>query len=304
MSLETPLFIQSDDPDTPIEYSAREVRTLIEAMFPAEGVIDPASGGFEVTQRAAGANMSVDVAAGIAVVEGDDQATQGFYVIRSTATENVVIPAAPVSNSRIDIVYAQVNDPNAGGDAGSDFELAVISGTPAASPSPPTLPDTAIALAYVTVASGVSSIVTADIEDQRFIPASDLAGGIVAMSKLTGAETTASTSFVSLTTVLSADAVIGASGMCLVIINARVNNTVSTSEVYVTLELSGANTLAAGTANQHTGSAKVPTTDAVNVARVALLTGLDPGLTTFTEKVKVDAGTGEFNRRHHVIIPL
>lgn len=144
-------------------YSAREDRALIASLF-TEGVL---GAGFAVTQRAAGTNMSVDIAPGTAVVTGDDQPDQGRYLVTSTAVENRTIGAPPGSNSRIDAVILQVRDPNAGGATGDDAILTVVAGTAAASPSPPTIPASAIVLAYVTVAAGTVAITNAMIADQR-----------------------------------------------------------------------------------------------------------------------------------------
>jgi len=143
-------------------YSARLDRQLVAAMM-TEGVVS----GLQVTQRGAGANMSVDVAVGKAVIAGDDQANQGSYLAITTVLENVVIGAAPGSNSRIDVVYYRVNDPNAGGPAGNTSSFGVVAGTPAASPAVPATPTSAIALANVLVATGTVSITNAMITDVR-----------------------------------------------------------------------------------------------------------------------------------------
>jgi len=104
--------------------------------------------GLDVTEKGAGANMSVDVAAGRWVALGVPR--------RKAATTNVVIDAADGTNPRLDLIYAD--------DAGDILELA---GTPAAFPIPPTLPADAIALAYVSIPANDTTIEDAQISDLR-----------------------------------------------------------------------------------------------------------------------------------------
>jgi hypothetical protein len=64
-----PLWMQGDgDEETPsVSYSARQDRQLIASIF-TEGILG--DGSFAVSQRSAGANFSVDVAAGVAASPG------------------------------------------------------------------------------------------------------------------------------------------------------------------------------------------------------------------------------------------
>jgi hypothetical protein len=64
-------------------------------------------------------------------------------------------------------VVLQVRDPNAGGAAGDDVIFVVLTGTPAAVPAAPSIPDTAISLATVLVPAAAASIVNANITDTR-----------------------------------------------------------------------------------------------------------------------------------------
>jgi len=133
----------------------------------AEGVLATSGiGTMAVTQRAAGANMSVDVAAGICVVFGDENNVQGLYGCANDATKNVVIAAADATNPRRDLIVARVRDAFYSG-ATNAWALEVVQGTPAASPSDPAMPNNAICLARVTVGAAVSSIVTGNIADLR-----------------------------------------------------------------------------------------------------------------------------------------
>lgn len=137
-----------------------------------EGVIG--SGHLQVTENGT-PDMSVLIAIGDAVLEYLNHCYHGF----TDATDNPTITSNSSGNPRIDAVVAWVdlsvvssaanNNPGA-------FKFSVIAGTPAASPSAPN--DAAVQsaigagnpfvrLAHVTVADGATSIVNANISDQR-----------------------------------------------------------------------------------------------------------------------------------------
>lgn len=160
MSLDTPTWLQNGT------YSARLDRIFADALL-TEGVMRPGIGQLLVTQRGAGANESVDIAAGYAVITGDDSADQGNYVIRNKATVNLAVTAAPVANSRIDLVCLRVNDPAAGGPAGNNAQFVYVTGVAAASPAIPATPTSAIALARILRTTGDTSVVNANITDVR-----------------------------------------------------------------------------------------------------------------------------------------
>lgn len=124
------------------------------------------TGDCAVIQRGAGANMSVDVTAGAAMVGGTESATQGEYMVFNDATVNVVISAADPTNPRIDVVGIQIRDKEYSG-ATDDARILVVTGTPAASPAVPTLPADFLSLAHVAVAAAAGSILTANITDKR-----------------------------------------------------------------------------------------------------------------------------------------
>lgn len=83
--------------------------------------------GLVATQRAAGANFSIDVTAGALVMAGSSETDQGMYLGKTKAVINVTVPATPGAN-RTDKLIAYFRDPNAGGVAGSDLILQVIAG--------------------------------------------------------------------------------------------------------------------------------------------------------------------------------
>ncbi|WP_131816201.1 hypothetical protein [Mycolicibacterium porcinum] len=152
--------------------------------------------GWKVTQRGAGANMSVDVAVGdglLARPSGD----YGFWGW-TTATENIAVTAANPTNPRIDTVVAWIdtsvtttgsaNSPNA-------LKFQIMAGTPAGSPV--AMPDVTIQstlgaaaawikLATINVAAGSTSVVNANITDARTginvtapLPANSVNGAVV-----------------------------------------------------------------------------------------------------------------------------
>jgi len=159
MSALNPLFLNIDS-----FYGADELGLPYRDLI-GEGIVE--AGDLAVSERASGANMSVDVAAGACWVAGDDDAdAQPTYRLRNDATVNVAISAADATNPRIDLVVARVYDSAFAGvsDAGT---IEVVTGTPAGSPSAPSLPNNAVALAQVAVAAGASSVTTANITDVR-----------------------------------------------------------------------------------------------------------------------------------------
>jgi len=160
VGLETPIWLQGGT------YSARQDRSLLDVIF-TEGVINPGGSALLVAERAIGANDTVDVAAGAAIITGDDEADQGKYYVRNTTTVNVAFTPAPGVDQRIDLLVLRVNDPTAGGEAGDNATFVVIEGTVAETAVPPAVPDTAIPLAEVLRLSTDTTIVDARITDRR-----------------------------------------------------------------------------------------------------------------------------------------
>ena len=129
---------------------------------------------FKVTEKGGGADMSVDIATGRAMIRGT---SSNVYPARNTATINKAIGNNASGNARIDAVVVYI-DLAASPDAGSTnvAKTLVVAGTPAASPTPPSDSDiqTAVGgsnpflrLAEVAVANGAVTIVNANITDKR-----------------------------------------------------------------------------------------------------------------------------------------
>jgi hypothetical protein len=111
MAIQTPLWLQKTGADADVTYSATQYRQLIKALVSTTGVVDPiGSGGLAVSQRAAGANFTVDVASGYAIIPGGDVSNQGSYVAFNDATVNVATPTAPGSGTRVHRVILQIRD--------------------------------------------------------------------------------------------------------------------------------------------------------------------------------------------------
>jgi len=143
-----------------------------------EGVIS--GGSYQVIQRAAGANMTVDVACSVgsgAIVQGDSITAQGnYFVPPTTANVNVDIAAADATNPRNDLVVLEVKDDQHDAGGLNLARVRVITGTAnasaAATDAPgangtPALPSSCLLLAVVRVPNGVTSVTTSYINDRR-----------------------------------------------------------------------------------------------------------------------------------------
>jgi hypothetical protein len=151
--------------DPEIDYSALEDRSgLLSAIFSREGVLNVDAGQLKVTQRAAGANFSVDIAAGRCAVDGDDISDQGTYLCTSTVTENRATPDPPASGTHQHRVVARVRDKlHNGAETTYDWVLEVLADDGTGLPA---LPGSAIHLATVTIVAGATSVTDANITNE------------------------------------------------------------------------------------------------------------------------------------------
>lgn len=162
----TPAFLGSSS----ISYSAKDVRRHI-TRLQNEGIVD--SGDFAVSERAAGANMSVDVAAGEAYVQGDTNADEAQYYCRETGTLNATFTASDATNPRIDRVVLEVKNDSEDSSGLNKARIRVIDGTPTGGATLTNLsgaasvPSSCLLLANVLVGAGVTTITTANIQDRR-----------------------------------------------------------------------------------------------------------------------------------------
>lgn len=115
-------------------------------------------------------NMSVNVAKGEVLVAGSATVDQGTYYCFNDATVNLAISASDPTNPRIDLVVAKVTDTLSDADT---WSLAVVTGTPAPSPSAPAAPANSYTLAQIAVAANATSIVSGNITDKRALAVND-----------------------------------------------------------------------------------------------------------------------------------
>ena len=157
-------------------HPAEHDRLLMQSV--AAGLVEGVVGFTDlvVSEKSGTPDMSVDVAAGAAFVRGDESVFQGTYHVQNDAATNVTVAASDPTNPRWDLVVAQVEDSDYSG-ATDAWSLAVVTGTAAASPSDPTVPDNALVLARVVVPASASSITDSDITDLR--PFSAALGGLI-----------------------------------------------------------------------------------------------------------------------------
>lgn len=122
-----------------------------------EGYVKEVESGLAVSESDPAA-MSVDVALGVAWLQGR------FFEVH-TSTETLTIADSDPTDDRIDRVVVRLSFAN------REITLEVLTGTPAASPTAPALTRDAntyeISLAQVLVGATVTSIVNADITDER-----------------------------------------------------------------------------------------------------------------------------------------
>lgn len=117
-------------------------------------------------------------------------------------------------------------------------------------------------------------------------------------------QTSASTTYVDLATVgPTVTVTIGSTGKALVsLYNAQNNNTASQA-VFMGFAVSGATTIAASDAQSLAFTSPVGGGGNRSTAQV-LVTGLNPGSTTFTAKYRVTANTGQWQDRQMIVTPL
>lgn len=152
------------DADTSVKfsspYSLVEYSDIVSKMTGGEtirGFVVPAVGAnLEVTVNSPAA-MNVLVGTGAALIKG--------RVYRNTTTKTTTIDAADGANPRYDIIVLELST------AAQTIRVAVVKGTAAATPALPTLTQTAatyqVALAYVYVGAGVTTIASGRIIDTR-----------------------------------------------------------------------------------------------------------------------------------------
>lgn len=169
-------------PQQGVNMPAVDLRQMLGAVISSEGV--RTSTDLQVTQRAAGANLSVDVAAGSAAIQDDHATGGGFYAYTLATATNVPVGAADASNPRIDRIVIRVRD-SALGDAANDVGPVVVAGTASAGANLTNLtgaaavPDSSLLLANVLVGAAASTVPNANIDSTSTVRLSLSAAGTV-----------------------------------------------------------------------------------------------------------------------------
>lgn len=155
-----PSFLQTSASGT----TAEDLRRVFTGITQGTGgVLSPSD--LQVTQNDT-PNMSVNVATGQAWIPGTRSTYQGSYFVENRGTENLTVAASDPTNDRIDLVVAEIRDSQYSG-ASNDWQLRIITGTPAASPTTPATPADAIDLASISVLAGSTTVTSASISDLR-----------------------------------------------------------------------------------------------------------------------------------------
>jgi hypothetical protein len=173
----TPALGQGATMNQATSYDAISARRAWTGFERGEGVAT--YGSFRVSQRGAGANMSVDIAMDdFAWVRGDAVTHQGLYqVAPHSATINETITTAHATLPRLDQVVLEVKDHAHDASGSSLAQTRVVNGTATSGATldnrngAASLPASALLLADVLVAAADASISDAEIRDRRVFSA-------------------------------------------------------------------------------------------------------------------------------------
>lgn len=298
MTLLKPVWMQPTGADPSLYYAGGELRQFAQALISAEGVIGPS--GLVVAQRGAGANFSVDIAAGQCAILGGDVANQGMYVCTNTAgAYNLVTPGAPGSGTRYHRVVAQIRDKTSNGSWTTyDWIPVLVQDTGAGLPAEPV---SSITLAQVAITLGQASVLNANITDLRPIiqPLQPYQGVQAKIATLEAgtygpySNLTTTGPIVTVTTGTSARVSFGA----------QMSATNAAAAVYMAVAVSGATTIAAADADCVWFQVDTGYFPRV-MCRTYLVTGLTPGSNTFTCKYKSPTVNGSFSNRYLLVEPV
>jgi hypothetical protein len=161
LSYTSPIFQQVNSP-------ALDIRRMVSALLTSEGIVT--TGDMAVAQRAAGANMSVDIAAGQAYVQGDGITNQGMYYGYNDGVVNLTgFTAAHATLPRIDRVCLRVRDAFHG-DAANDLAFVIVTGTATSGATLVNLtgaaavPASHLLLANILIPATATTVTTANID--------------------------------------------------------------------------------------------------------------------------------------------
>lgn len=165
-------------------HPAENDRLTTQALWATTGIIKSNS---MLVHENTPTGLTVIVDSGWAAIVGTTQANMGTYVTYNDASVVLSITTPDPTNPRIDLVCATVNDAYYTG-ALNNVVLQVVAGTPASSPSAPSLPANSISLATVAVGAGATVITNANITDTRVLVTTNIpeSGDISAVNAGTG----------------------------------------------------------------------------------------------------------------------
>lgn len=267
--------------------------------------------------------MNIYVQTGSAAIgTGTAPANYSYFVKNDTSGQGQQVTIGTAAASpRIDYIVLYVDKSVAGSTAvtnntNSVVKLADVQGTPAGSPSVPSVGQIQAAigatnpyliLAQIAVGASVSQITNANITDLRsfaMVKPQNLGLG-AASASTTAQETTTSTTYVELTTATSVTVTVNSA--VLIIISCSGGNNANNGISYMSFKASGANTIAGADANA--AITVLGTVNAggfvVGMTMSKVLTGLTSGSTTFSLVYRVVSGsTGNFSNRSISVIPI
>lgn len=151
---------------SPAEHARRMLQGIMGPGV-ARGPIGALTGDLAVSEHAGTPGMNVDVAAGGAFVAGTSTLWQGTYYVENQAPVTLTIATSNPTNPRKDIVVARVRENFYDSSGVNAWDLAVITGTAAASPVAPAVPANCLLLATVDVLAAAVSITNARITSAR-----------------------------------------------------------------------------------------------------------------------------------------
>jgi microcystin-dependent protein len=133
-----------------VDYPASWDRILIDSLYADQGVID----GFAVTPAG---DLDISISGGRAIVEGEEVAGQGKYLIDQDAA--ITLTLASVGAARTEYVFLAVNDTAvSGGRPGNNVTIETSTTAPG---------DSTLLLATLTLPLGASTITSGMIADNR-----------------------------------------------------------------------------------------------------------------------------------------
>lgn len=229
---------------------------------------------------------------------------QGFFY-NNSATKVLAIGANSSGNPRIDLVVLSCDE------VAGTITAIILAGTPAPSPVAPALTQVVggtwqISLASVAVANGAATITAGNVTDTRTFAAARSTLGTPQEATIAANESTVSASYVDLSTPGPAVTVtISGSGLAIVTLTAGMFNGTVNNGNAMGVALTGANTVVAVDTRSLQFASAVANQQGGPFSVRRLVTGLTPGVTTFTAKYKsLSGGTASFNARSILVEPL